>query len=57
MTLLNPKDYWKRVPPKWKPYWHFFNTPISADPTHSDNPITFIKHIANSGESSIFFIH
>ena len=45
MTLLEPRDYWDRVPPLWKPYWTFFNTPISSDPSHPDSPIRFIKSI------------
>lgn len=36
MTLLEPRDYWSRVPAKYKPLWHFYNTPISADPQHAD---------------------
>lgn len=55
MTLLDPRDYWGKVPPKWKPYLHFFNTPINKNVSHSDNPITFIKHIANPGKKSLRF--
>jgi hypothetical protein len=47
MTLLEPTDYWRRVPPNWKPYWHFYNVPIAADSSHPDSPIRFIKQLAN----------
>ena len=45
MTLLEPRDYWARVPAKFKPFWHFYNTPISADPDHADRyaaPMPFV---------------
>lgn len=45
-TLLEPTDYWSRVPPKWKPFWHFYNVPISSDPLHPDSPLRFIETIA-----------
>jgi hypothetical protein len=47
MTLLEPSDYWKRVPPNWKPYWHFHNIPISAEDQNPDNPLTYIKQFAS----------
>ena len=50
MTLLSPQPYWQKVPAKWKPYWHFFNTPISPDPDHPDNPVRILKQIAKPGE-------
>ena len=46
MTLLEPTDYWSRVPQKWKPYWHFHNIPISSEKNHPDNPLSIIKKIA-----------
>jgi hypothetical protein len=46
MTLLDPRDYWNRVPANWKPYWHFYNVPISSNPGDSDSPI---RHIKNMG--------
>lgn len=48
MTLLEPTDYWKRVPPNWKPYWHFHNIPISAVDGHEDNPLRIIKQLATT---------
>jgi hypothetical protein len=50
MTLLEPTDYWSRVPPKWKPYWHFYNVPISPDSNHPDSPIRLIKQIATKND-------
>jgi hypothetical protein len=46
MTLLEPVDYWRRVPMNWKPYWHFYNVPISANQSHGDSPIRFLQHMA-----------
>lgn len=47
MTLLEPTDYWNRVPPNWKPYWHFHNVPIASDIHHPDSPIRYIRQIAS----------
>ena len=46
MTLLEPNDYWRRVPPRWKPFWHFFNVPIAADSAQADSPIRFLQQVA-----------
>lgn len=46
MTLLEPTDYWKRVPPNWKPYWHFSNVPISSEEGHPDNPLRIMQQVA-----------
>lgn len=46
MTLLEPTDYWRRVPMHWKPYWHFYNVPISADKEHADSPVRFLQQMA-----------
>lgn len=45
-TLLEPSDYWSRVPPKWMPYWHFFNDAISADETAHNSPVRMLKQMA-----------
>eukprot|EP00596_Hydrurales_sp_CCMP1899_P006798 CAMPEP_0119037586 /NCGR_PEP_ID=MMETSP1177-20130426/6029_1 /TAXON_ID=2985 /ORGANISM="Ochromonas sp, Strain CCMP1899" /LENGTH=394 /DNA_ID=CAMNT_0006999067 /DNA_START=137 /DNA_END=1318 /DNA_ORIENTATION=+ len=50
MTLLNPQEYWKKVPAKWKPYWHFYNTPISPDIDHPDSPMRMVQQIATPGD-------
>ena len=44
-TLLEPSDYWSRVPPKWMPYWHFFNDAISADERAHNSPVRMLKQI------------
>lgn len=46
-SLLEPVDFWKRVPPLVRPYYHFFNAPISAD-TDRDalSPYNFLLQIA-----------
>ena len=46
MTLLEPKDYWRRVPPQWKPFWHFYNVPIHSDLGHGDSPLRFLQQLA-----------
>ncbi len=54
MTLLEPNDYWKRVPPLWKPYWHFYNVPIAADGAQPDSPVRFLKQMATPGDFVAF---
>jgi len=46
MTLLDPRSYWALVPPKWKPFIHFSNVPISEDHHHPDSPLRFIDSVA-----------
>jgi hypothetical protein len=46
MTLLEPTDYWRRVPPQWKPYWHFYNVPIQSDLEHADSPLRYLQQMA-----------
>jgi hypothetical protein len=46
LTLLEPKDYWSKVPAKWLPFWHFYNTPIANDPEHAYSPVRILKSIA-----------
>eukprot|EP01041_Mallomonas_annulata_P013430 gene13430-28479_t len=38
MTLLEPNDFWKHVPPKYENSYHFFNKPITAG-NDSNNPL------------------
>ena len=45
-TLLEPSDYWARVPPKWIPYWHFYNDAIQADEKAHNSPVRMLKSIA-----------
>ncbi len=45
-TLLEPSDYWARVPPKWMPYWHFYNDAIQADEKAHNSPVRMLKAMA-----------
>ncbi len=45
-ALLEPEDFWKRVPNIIKPIYHFFNAPISAEPLSDLSPLRFIKEVA-----------
>ena len=45
-TLLEPQHYWSRVPEKWKPFWHFYNVPISGNQSQPNSIINFIKTVA-----------
>ena len=45
-TLLEPEDYWSRVPMKYKSRFSFFNVPASADPMSENNPLRLIKTTA-----------
>lgn len=54
MTLLEPVDYWRRVPPAWKPFWHFYNVPIAADLNAADSPLRFLQTMAMGGDFVAF---
>jgi hypothetical protein len=54
MTILNPVEYWEKVPPKWIPYWHFYNSPISSDIKQSQSPVRIIKSITNKNDFVAF---
>lgn len=54
MTMLNPQEYWQKVPPLWKPFWHFYNTPISPDPSHGDSPVRMVQQIATEKDFVAF---
>jgi len=54
MTLLNPTEYWAKVPTKWLPYWHFYNTPISADEMQAQSPVRLLKSIATPDDFVAF---
>jgi len=43
-TLLEPKDFWERVPPRLAPFIHFFNIPITATNHTNTNNITSHQH-------------
>mmetsp|Transcript_3103 Transcript_3103/g.5155 ORF Transcript_3103/g.5155 Transcript_3103/m.5155 type:complete len:218 (-) Transcript_3103:226-879(-) len=46
-TLLEPVNFWEHVPRRIKPYYHFFNVPISGGEVDDLSPLRFIKDIAN----------
>jgi hypothetical protein len=54
MTLLEPNDYWSRVPSQWKPYWHFHNIPIESNLKHPDSPIRYIQQLSTSQDFVAF---
>jgi hypothetical protein len=43
VTLLEPKNFWKEVPPMINDLYHFYNIPISSDKSHKDSPLRIIK--------------
>jgi hypothetical protein len=49
-TLLEPRAFWQEVPPNWKPFYHFFNAPITASSNDPDSPLRFISSIATKDD-------
>lgn len=48
-SLLEPTDFWRRVPSKWLPYWSFYNIPIATTAESSSSqpsPLSFIEAVA-----------
>ena len=50
LRLQPPEQFWKEVPPLWKPYFHFLNVPVSAENMHPDSPVRFIKQLATEDD-------
>lgn len=55
-TLLHPEQYWTRVPEKWKPYWHFYNVPITANSSRRsiDSPLGMLKQVSQEHDFVAF---
>ena len=34
------------MPEKWKPFWHFYNVPISGNQSSPNSVVSFIKNLA-----------
>ena len=52
-NLLEPLDYWNKVPVKWHPFWSFYNIPIGHSLNHSTvspSPLSVIKNMARAGD-------
>jgi hypothetical protein len=47
VTLLEPNQFWKEMPEKWTPYYHFFNVPISSDIAEASSVLRIIENIAD----------
>ena len=46
LSLLEPQDFWERVPGAWKPYYHFLNAPITGGSFNINSPSYAIKSVA-----------
>ena len=45
-TPQDPSKTWQAIPARWKPYYHWYNIPVSSDPDHADNALRYIKTVA-----------
>ena len=45
MTLLEPTDFWDKVPPRWKYDYSFFNAPVSKDLSSAHHPLQVMRAI------------
>ena len=48
-NLLEPRNFWNRVPLKWQPFWSFYNIPINIShfsDGSSPSPLYYIKRLA-----------
>jgi hypothetical protein len=55
VTLLEPTSFWKHVPPRWKPLYHFFNKGITASPTDADSAQTLTKQLGITKHDFVAF--
>jgi hypothetical protein len=44
--VFEPNSWWNRASPQWYNRLHFLNVPISNEPGHKDNPVSFIEKVA-----------
>ena len=45
MSLQNPIKFWEHVPPRWKPLYHFYNSPLSSSTEAADSVQAFLKKL------------
>lgn len=50
MTLLEPEDYWKKIPPPITPLYSFYNHPVSLNEQDAQSLIGHVKFIANKAD-------
>lgn len=50
VSLLEPDEFWEKVPPIWRPYYHFYNTPVSSNSTHGNSLIRFVQQLATEDD-------
>eukprot|EP01040_Poterioochromonas_malhamensis_P001545 gene1545-1635_t len=53
-TLIEPNFYWKRVPPRLLPFFHFFNIPITTNITSSAHVLRIIEQIVKEDDFIAF---
>lgn len=53
-TLLEPIDFWNHVPPRYTGLYHFYNAPISSDPSSALSPLRLISQLAALGDFVTF---
>mmetsp|Transcript_16817 Transcript_16817/g.25279 ORF Transcript_16817/g.25279 Transcript_16817/m.25279 type:complete len:460 (+) Transcript_16817:135-1514(+) len=49
-SLLDPVEYWSRIPLKWQPFWSFYNTPIGTSNSTSPSPTAFIRRTSRPAD-------
>lgn len=52
--MLEPEDFWSHVPLRYVGLYHFFNAPISADPSSHLSPTRLIKQLTSPEDFVIF---
>eukprot|EP01041_Mallomonas_annulata_P008087 gene8087-16593_t len=55
LSLLEPQDFWKHVPPGWRDNYKFYNIPISADPLSASNPLRVAKEMGLTEQDFLAF--
>ena len=50
LTPLMPTKYWEAIPAHFKPYWHFYNSPVKSSKNHPDSPFTYIRQISSEAD-------
>ncbi len=50
MTLLEPINFWAKVPPRFKAIYNFFNVPAQMNATDSDSPLHVITKVTTQDD-------
>lgn len=55
MSHLEPAAFWRHVPPRWKPLYHFFNKGVTAESSDPDSVQTLTRQLGLTPSDFVAF--